>query len=225
MLLTAYAPFITGEQKLPPSSFKYTPINEDRLKAWQVELSKDPMCYSCFQATEDHINFLRNFSNLLNSATMEEATDMFYACKLGFMSPIIPSEYLYWLDKCYRKYTIANLIPKLMPERLLTNLFKEGFILGGFSLRDIIKSLFDAEYEPVSITNYKAPCTGGYELYIEATDMICAVPMDIGDMLTQKDIEALYVDKFGVKLKDIYLRTSLDYYGGVNSTYDLRRLI
>lgn len=151
--------------------------------------------------------------------------EIFYALKNGYTNEHVPSKVLYLLNKAYKSvHSIPNLIFKVIPEGEFTVMFQEDY-LDGVTMRDVICSFICEDYSPIT---YEMPIKKHdtyAEVYIQDTDMVAAIPVDIASGMSVADVRKLKVRSSGIYIEDIPLRTLGGRYGAANSIYDLRECL
>lgn len=168
-----------------------------------------------YQAEPDIANFIPRVAK----------EEMFYALKNGFISEKVPAKCIYYILKIYNIYKIPNLIFKQIPEKELNIMFQENYLAEGFTLRDVVCTFCDGRYTPLSPTQYVTLLGTYAEVYIQATDMVAIIPVEIARSMSFDDIQKLEVDDYGIKLDQTYIKFLGGYHGACESTYDLRTLI
>lgn len=152
-------------------------------------------------------------------------SDIFYALKNGYLVDEIPSKALYIITKAYNNYKLPNLIFKQVSDKDREILFQRNYLASGFTYRDIICSLFNPSFEPLSDKNRVIKYDTFSEVYVASTDMVAAIPNVIVENLSRSDVHKIEVDNNGLKIGNTYLRTLGGLYGSVNSIYDLRECL
>jgi hypothetical protein len=177
------------------------------------------------QLLDVHSAFYKMEPDMAHEIPKEMREEVFYSLKLDYLSPILPAKAIFLITKCYDRYGSLNLIPKVVPESNLAEMFTEGYVAEGYSLRDAICSLFDELYKPLNVGDLAVPNRDNWDVYIEDTDMVAIVPQPIKDKLSNDDIKRLKVVGKDIVLGDTPIRYLSNYIGAVNSTYDLSTIV
>jgi len=223
MTLVEMKPYIEGKQFTGTATpYRSTPAD---IECWEELMGKNPIALAYLNAYDVPGKFFTHHPAIAQVVPKQKQEEMFYTIKAGMHSPVVPARCLYLFNKAYYQYGMCNLIFKLLPSKYEQVLFSEGYLAGGFTVRDVIKTFYDKNYEPFGDGRYAVKTADGYELYIESNDMVAAVPTPIAEALTQVDIQNISVDKVGLKTGDVYIRSMCGFVGGTSSIYDLRRVI
>lgn len=174
---------------------------------------------------ESYKVFYKMEPDLEKEVAKEAQEELFYALKLNYLSPLIPAKSLYLFTKIYNLYGSLNLIPKALPRADLSLLFTKGYVAEGYTVRDVLCTLFDEQYKPLSEGELCVPNKKNWDIYIEETDMVAIVPTEIRNRLTNDDIKRLKVEGKEIKLGGTPIRFLGTQVGAVNSTYDLSGLV
>lgn len=151
--------------------------------------------------------------------------DMFYSLKNGYLVDEAPAKVIFYMKEAYSKYSLPNLIFKQISDKDLQVFFQSNYLSPGFTYRDVICSLFNSDYTPLSDRERVVRYSDFSEVYISRTDMVAAIPNQIVDKLSRSDIHKIDVDKNGLNIDGTYLRTLGGLYGASNSIYDLRECL
>lgn len=155
-----------------------------------------------------------------------EKEEVFYAAKLEYFSPVIPSRFLYLLTKVQKEAKSFNLIPVVLSAYDVKKLFAKGTIADGYCLRDVICTLFQKEYKPVSDAVRGVKIDDYWEVCSEKDNRIILLPDKLRQQLSDDDLEEIRVVKGNVMLGQLQLRfVSSNYYGAYNKVYDMRGLV
>ena len=229
--LSELEPFIKGK-KFTGEAKEREPLSRQSLKDFLDMLNQQVMIKQFFNVYEKHTEFYNKAVDFKALVPKNIQKEVFYAAKLGKFYPQVPSQAVYMVKKAWEASDgIPNLIPKLLPLKLLDEMFKSGYFMGSVSLYDVICNICDSgdstsiKYKPLSDYNLKNRHNNFTELYIKSTDMVAAVPNSIGDSLAESDIENITLGADGLEIKGKLLRTMGGYVGAINSYYDLRELI
>lgn len=221
-MIIDYYNYVMGDKAIGAEPVSPVRCNSDVLSDFIKEVNK---CYTAaqnMQATDSAKRFFAIEPDIAHFTPKEYRQEVFYAYKCGSYSPVIPSKYLFMLSKCKSKYLSMNMFTKVIPKKDLQTLFTSGCIADGYSLYDVIKSLYDKEFHPLGETKLSNKRSDYTELYIREKDMVALVPNKIGEALSDADINRLQVVGKDICLGDVPIKTLGGYYGVCNSTYDLR---
>ncbi len=199
--------------------------SKDTLKLGKELLNKHTTSKSNLNVLEVASAFYKAEPDFAHDVPPNQREEVFYALKLNFVSPIVPAKILFLIEKTFSLYGTLNLIPKVFPKSDLDDLFAEGYLQSGYTLRDVLCTLYDEKYMPLSIGNLAVPNKENWDIYIKETDMVAIVPSQIKERLTQDDILKLSIKNKRIMLGDKELRFIGDYYGAVNSCYDLSGIV
>lgn len=170
--------------------------------------------------------FYKMEPDVFEKVPKEMREELFYSMKLNQLSSIVPAKTLYFLDKCYKLYGSMNLLPRVIPASYLKQMFTEGHLAEGYNLRDVICSLYDEKYKPISDGDLVVPNRDNWDIYIEETDMVAIIPTEIKEKLTYDDIKRLQIKNKQIVLGELPIRFLSDkHIGATNSIYDLSTIV
>lgn len=223
--LSELAPYIlgkqfTGEAKTAPR------LNKDVFTQFLTMLSENTIAKEFFDVYDNYKDFYTTAVDFKNLIPKEYQMEVFYAAKVGSFYVEVPSFCVYMLKQAWDKADgMPNMVLKLLPTQLLTECFKNGYFLGGLTLRDVICNVCCQDYNPLSEDRPKNRVGDFTELYIKDTDMVAAVPNKIADAFDDAGVLSIVDTDAGLQANGVMLRTMCNYVGAINSKYDLRKLI
>lgn len=202
------------------------PVSKSVLEDFLTLLEGDSIAKALFDAYDVAADFYRSMPDFKYHIPKEVREDAFYAAKNGMIYNQIPAFCVYILRKCYDQcFGIPNLLLKIIPVSILKKFFAENYFGGGVSLYDAICNICTEEYSPLSMHHVKNKLKDFTEIYVESTDMVAAVPHDIGDALTDASISCIKTSPNGLESGGMLLRTMCGRVGAINSVYDLRKVL
>ncbi len=213
-------------------------INGKRFTGQVEHLKVDPEMYqnfvnklemydearSLFYCLESHSDFFKYASDFAKWFPKPLWKELFYAARNGFYSADVPADCIYLVKKAYAVIDLPNLIFKQIPTAYLNTWFSEGYLSGGYTLRDVVCTYCCSTYKPLDEVSTKIKHKDFTEIYVRSTDMVAAVPSRLGDFLSADVIDKLECSPMGLHVNGAYIRTMAGFYGAVNSNYDLRKL-
>lgn len=223
MTILEMAPYINGDvfTRECASPVRCTPemfnrvVNEARASktfARTIELLED---YRDFMEVEPDIAYMFPTS---------EREEMFYCLKNNGYSPNVPAKCIYLLKHLYGINHSASLALKALNKNTLQIFFQKGY-LDGVTIRDVIKTFCDPEYEPFTPARLRVAHKDYDEVYIMSEDMVALLPKDVSAKLSDTDLPNIVYTPQGLKVGSLYLRFLANHFGACNSIYDLRELV
>lgn len=215
----------TGEAKNTPR------LNPVYYQLFLDMLEEDNIAKEFFNIFEMHDDFFSTAVDFNHFIPSDQRAEVFYAAKLGKGYREIPSFCAYVLDKAWKQCNgIPNLITKVIPISYLKRFCYKNYFVGSVTLHDAICNVCTDQYSPFTrgkLKNLVKDEEGNefYEIYIRETDMVAAVPTEIGEKLAVTDIENITMTPNGLQTGGKYIRTMASHFGAVNSYYDLRKVI
>lgn len=176
------------------------------------------------ELVESYKNFLELQPDIANEFPVSEREEMFYCLKNGGYSPDVPAKCIYVLKHLYAKYGSVSLALKALSNGMFTVFFQKNY-LHECTMRDVIKTFIDADYEPFTSARLRVEHETYDEVLITEKDMVALLPKDISAKLTDRDLLDIKVEKNGLSVNGLLIRFMCGHYGAVNSLYDLRRLV
>ena len=225
MSLSDLAPFVLGKETIGDHK---EPVRCDQsvLEKFLTRLEEDTVSKSFFETYNSSKDFFITAVDLAHEIPKNLHTEVFYAAKNGKLFYEIPSQCAYILRKAYEACEgIPNLILKIVPFAAMKEWFAPGYFMNGVTLYDAIANVCDPNYYPLSKTHLKNKVNNYTEVYVESTDMVAAIPNSIADRLDDDSIRKIVDDRGTLMIDDRPIRTMGEYFGAIDSTYDLRQLI
>lgn len=223
MTILEYAPYMNGDvftRECPPP-VRCTPYMYDKVVK---EAGASDTFANVIGLIDSYKEFLEVEVDVANSIPPSEREEMFYCLKNGGYSDAVPAKCIYIFKTLFAKYGSVSLALKALPQSMFTVFFQKNY-LKDCTMRDVVKSLVDADYEPFTTANLRIEHTDYDEIYIIETDMVALLPKSISHVLTDQDISRITVDKCGLQVNGLYLRFMANHFGAINSTYDLRAVV
>lgn len=199
-------------------------VTEDMYKDFVTKLSYYDTAAYMLNYFEHYKDFFKSCSDFAEWFPKDSWCELFYAAKNHAYSVDVPADCLYLIKKAYNNISIPNLVFKQIPTSILSSWFEEGYLTGGYTLKDVVCSSCLQTYKPLSETRTKIIHNNFTEIYVAKTDMVAALPNAIGEVLSASDISKITLSMHGLHIEGKYLRTLAGFYGAVNSIYDLRRV-
>ena len=173
------------------------------------------------QTCSDFMKLQPDIAEAIPRSLQEE---MFYSLKLGFYSPEVPAKCIYIMKTLFEKHGSFSLALKALPVSTF-NLFFQTRYFSGVTMRDIAKTFCDPDFEPFSPSKLRLKHKDYDEVYVASEDMVALLPKAISEKLTDTDLPRIVKEKTDLMIDGLKLRQMGQYFGAVNSTYDLRELI
>lgn len=165
--------------------------NPEDIKEWMRYLAQSPTAHVVLAATEDSKEFFavdEDFSLLIPKHKQEEC---FYSLKNGFTAPNCPAQFIYFARQIFKRYGIANLIGPALPKDLKSKVMKQDYFGAGYTAVDAICNFVWKEFKPITKWHSVVKCGDWYEVYIPNTELVAAVPIEIGRSISQSEISAI----------------------------------
>lgn len=221
--LPELAPFIRGEEFT--GEYGGVRINLSAINTFCDVLAESMTASVTLENCEHYKDFYAIEVDFKHYIDPQDRENCFYAAKNGSFCHQIPPFCQYMIKKAWEAYKIPNLIPKVIPAPVLETFFKDGYLSGGVTLRDVICNVACEEYNEFTQTRVRNNVGRYMELYISSTDMVAMVPRSIGQALDDNTLRKVEPTDYGLAVNNVLLRTMCGYTGAINSTYDLRSLI
>lgn len=168
--------------------------------------------------------FFKASVDLSANIKREYREELFFCLKNGFATREVPAKCIWYVREAYKRYQIPNLIPKLIPEKVLDVFFQENYFVGK-TLYDVICNFAFEDYKPFSPQSYRSSLSEDFEeIYIAEKDMVAVFPKAITSKLSDNDIKELHVSSNGITLNGKHLSLMGGYHGASRSIYDNREL-
>lgn len=228
MTMSDLAPYILGKEHFEAKKNPPERCNQQVLEDFLTMIEGDSIAKQFLATYDSPKDFYVTMKDFAHAIPKEQQSEVFYAAKNGVLYYEVPSSCVFVLKKAYEAARgIPNLILKFIPFALLQEYLSEGYLFGYTTLHDVISTVCDANYYPLSVTHLRNKINKFTEIYVPSTDMVAAVPSTLSEWLTDNDILELEVQPTGLTVKgtDKPIRVLGGFLGSVNSIYDLRQLL
>lgn len=205
---------------------KVPEITEEMLIKFQEVVHISNIIKSRFDSTDDANSFFAVFPSIKNACGTGVCTELFYACKLGFWMPGVPSKLVYIITKafkeCGKDFVNKAILSCLSLLRVYADCSFEsdGEVL---TVKDVIENLIGRPVTLLTDSVRKVDSGNGWEVFIPNVNRVAVIPSAIADMISYYDCDRLEFKKdLGIVLGDIPIRTFNNYIGIVKDDFDLR---
>lgn len=218
-------PYIIGRKYSDMEEQSPIRCTQEMVARFQEEAKKSCTAGINLKSLDSSVEFYRCENELKKVIPKEEQEEVFYATKLEKFSPIIPSKYLYLLKMVKEQLGSFNLLTRGLSAKSLNTLFAKGTIAEGYCLKDVICSVFQKDYTPISDSTRGVQVEDYWEVATSDGKNILLLPDKLRKLLSDNDLELLEVKHKTVLINGQPLRfISNEYYGVYNKIYDMREL-
>lgn len=215
----------SGNGTATNSTIPYRPKPED-MSRWLTILNMSATAPAILGATESAAEFFQIEKDLALIVPHNEWTEFFFSLKNGFVSPNCPAQFVYFAKVIYNKYRICNLIGPMLPKEVQFYVARNGYFGAGYTARDAICNFVNSQYQPITDERLIVRCGDWYEAYIPYTDMVAALPVEIGRLLSSEELRKVrFTPGVGLTLEGRALAAFGGFQGVTNSFYDLRGVV
>lgn len=224
--LSYWEPFIMGK-RFSGICKKKAVLDTGMLEDFMTCVESDSIATQFFNSYDVYTDFFDTMVDFKKMFPKDNWQELFYGAKLGGdVYRAIPSFCVFMIKRAYEAvYQIPNLIMKVLPMSCINMFTQEGYLIKGCTLCTVIQNVCTPYYNPLSDKRLKNKANGFTEIYIKSTDMVAAVPNDIGDILQEDGINDITIGAYGLESRGVVLRTMCGRNGVCGSTYDLRGLL
>lgn len=207
------------------SSKPYRSKPED-MSRWLTMLNMSATAPAILGATESAAEFFKIEKDLALIVPRNEWAEFFFSLKNGFVSPNCPAQFIYFAKAIYKKYRICYLIGPMLPKEVSFYVTRNGYFGAGYTARDAICNFVNSHYQPITDERLIVRCGDWYEAYIPYTDMVAALPIEIGKLLSGDNLRNIrFTPGVGLTLEGRAITTLGGFQGVSNSFYDLRGVV
>lgn len=225
MTIPQWGSVFRGEGLVESSRRPYKPNPED-MGRWLTYLGMSATAQAVLEGTESVLDFFNIEKDLALIVPKSEWTEFFFSLKNGFATPNCPAQFLYFAKAVYKKYGICNLIGPALPKELKFYVVRKGYFGAGYTAQDVVCNFINSNFQPITDERLIVRCGDWYEAYIPYTDMVAALPLEIGRLLTEGDLRKIrFTPGQGLTLEGRQLATFGGYQGVTSSFYDLRGVV
>lgn len=212
--------FVEGESKNKLAT-------DDMLNRF-IEIAKTSKAYSYYwKITESSQQFWNGCKDIKELFPSECLEDIFFTCKIGKHYEGVPSKLVYLLDKAKNNYKYPNLSVISIKASDLLEFCYEGSLLN-CTIHDVLCNVWQSDIKLLSSYRKRALFGNAVEIYVSKTvgdkqiNRIAALPQDIADSLSDKDISSImFDDKKGLVLGDSVVRQMSGHVGITMNDFDL----
>ena len=198
----------------------------DDYERWAGIFAKSPTASIVLNSTDDYSSFYAVETDIARLIPKSELLDAFYAMKLGFCAPGVPTQFLYVAQQLWEKYKVANLIAPLMPVGMQYCIGRTGYFGNRYTGLDVYRSFLNENINLMQTDKYIVKCGDWYEAYLPALSMVAALPPCIGERLKDEDVHRIFTRAgVGLCLDQTPLTTIGGLKGVCDSVFDLRGAI
>lgn len=198
----------------------------DDYERWAGIFAKSPTASIVLGSTDDYSSFYAVETDIARLIPKTELMDAFYAMKLGFCAPGVPTQFIYVIKQLWDKYHVANLIAPLMPVGMQYAVSHTGYFGNQYTGLDAYRTFLDENINLMCTDKYIVRCGDWYEAYLPALGMVAALPPCIGERLKDEDVQRVTVHAGqGLCLEATPLTTIGGLKGVCDSVFDLRGAI
>lgn len=200
--------------------------NPEDIKLWMRYFSQSPTAAQVLQATEYADEFFAIEEDLSLLIPKKQQEECFFSLKNGFTAPNCPAQFIYFARQIFKMYGICNLIGPALPRDVKAKVIKQDYFGAGYTAVDAICNFVWKDYKPIKSGRPLSMCGDWYEMYIPATELVAALPLEMGRHLSVSDSPNISLQPgIGLMLGDVPLYTLPGSVGVTASYYDLRRPI
>lgn len=205
-------------------------ISEEEVNIFADMLRISKTVLDEYSVGDDANAFLKKYPAFARVLGSDKAVECFYAYRLGFSFNGVPNKLVYILDTVNKmsdgtKPNVAiwrgsNYVSRYADKTFVTPDGEE------YTVKDVIDNVFGQNVKLLNDFDNKASIENGFEIYVKECDRIALLPTDIGEQLSNEDIQKItYSTKSGLMLGDIPLRTFNGRLGVTFDDFDLRECL
>lgn len=223
MIILEFAPYVNGdlytrECKAPARCTQH--LYEKVVAA----AAASEECKKIVSLTNSYMDFMYMMPDVANLFPLTEREEMFYCLKNGGFCPDVPAKCICVLKELYAQTGSVSLALKSLPSNMFKVFFQKNY-LNNCTMRDVIKSFIDPDYEPFTTSMLRLKHKDYDEVYVLQTDMVAFLPKKLSAVIADTDIHKIVMGENGLEIDGLLLRQLGGYYGACNSNYDLRALV
>lgn len=178
-----------------------------------------------YQATESAVEFLKACPVVTKFYGKKViAEEVFYAMKVGYFYPGVPSKLTYFVKKALQKYDTPNKAISKVARNLWAPYLKRGVLPDGVTVKTVIDNICGYETRLLLDSDRAVVNGNAIEVYVPDVDEVLVLPKEYGtDVRGREDLLTVQYDKEkGVKIQGHLFRTMHGKVGVVMDDFDLR---
>lgn len=198
----------------------------DDYQRWAEIFARSPTASQILPLSESVLDFYSMETDLARLIPKEQHAEALFSMKMGFNVPSVPMQFIYFATKLFSMYEICNLVGPMFPRELAFYMDKPGYFAGGYTPMDVLRTYVHEDFAVVTEESPLVRCGDWYEAYLPSEDMVCALPLSVGEKLSKDDCARItHVPGRGLTINQVPLATLGGLKGVSESVYDLRRAI
>lgn len=227
MTLLELTKIVGGKYPKDAAPMKYTSITQKELDEFIDMLNINEVYKQGIETTERPSEFYNAFALFDNAVPKGEKEELFYAAKLGFFYPEVPSKLVYILRKAVDAADSPNLAIEYLNTPAITEYICRGPLNCGITVYQLLCNLFGKSFKLLTSARRRAKFNDWWEYYIPDKDRVCLIPDDIAQGLSSReDLTSIcYSEKMGVCVYEQPLRTMKGHLGITKNDFDLREVV
>ena len=182
-----WAPVIQGTGHERAGRPPYRALPED-LQRWYDLFAHSTSALSTIGDTESYKQFYKVEHEIAQLVPKAEQQEAFYSLKNKMVVPDVPAALIFFLRKIWDKYHIYNLLISGLPTFIQRDIVSSGYLGSGYTLIDVVCNFCGKNFNVLSEERMLVTCGDWYEMYIPATDMVAAIPTELGERLKSEDM-------------------------------------
>jgi len=162
------APYLKGEADYRWDEYTPLSITSSDLLLWTDLFNSQEEAPVALQKCEQITDFLTMCPIFKKEVEKDKLIEMFYSFKNGFNSDV-PAQVLYYIKKAYDTYGLPNVIPKVLPVKILRAACDTAY-MNGHNFVECVHQFCTQDYIPIEHGKYVVPFGDFLEVYYKDGD-------------------------------------------------------
>lgn len=227
MTLLELTKIFSGKYPADAKEMKVVDITKDDMELFREMLKINPVYVQGFKSTEKSGEFYSAFALFDKVFPAAKKEEVFYASKLGYFFPGVPSKLVYILKGALHDAGSPNLAIESLNVSSMTDYLCRGPLPNGVTLQQIMSNLLGSNFKLLTSARRRVKYKTWWEVYVPDKDRVCMLPEDIATTISSRDdlLSINYNASKGVCVYDTPIRTLCGRVGVVKNDFDLREVI
>ena len=180
-----------------------------------------------YTTLEDSTAFLTTYPSIKEIYGTGLATELFYASKLNFFYPGVPSKLSYVLNKIFKVCGVVHVNDALCRGvKLVQPFVNDVYEVNGeeVTVKDVIENFVGGPIKLLTSSVRKVKAADCYEVFVPNAERVALLPGDIANVLPYAECEKIEFDKQrGLVIGDVIIRCMNNRIGVTRDDFDLRK--
>lgn len=205
---------------------KVPDVNQDMCDEFRRLIRAAGPVQGMYDSIEESSAFLTMYPGIRKIYGQDTATELFYACKLGFHYPGVPCRLVYILNKLFKEFGVVHVNDSLSRAVKLISPFVDDLYESNgveVTVKDVVENFVGAPIKLLTSSVRKVKATDCSEVYVPNVERVALLPADIANVLPYAECAKILFDRDkGLVIGDVIVRCMNNRLGVTKDDFDLR---